>query len=188
MEKKNKGFGAACKEAVRKFLVALKRKPQMIPLVVFVLAFLVYSLNLTKFSDTTAKIQGSGMGLYGFAVMLFSMLSLVCFNNAFPHRKPTNVPMLVLMYIMIAVIMICDIQYKGAIEYAITRPDNPLVITTSLAYIAKAYNLLTTHMIILVIGIVLTILLPVYSKWIRKIRTSIEVADNGDLGNIELAE
>ena len=48
------------KEKFRKFLVSLKRKPHMIPLVVLVVAFVVYSLRLTVISNTTAKIQGSG--------------------------------------------------------------------------------------------------------------------------------
>ena len=66
-------------EFLRRFFVALKRQPAIIALVVLLIAFFQYSLNLTHISDTTAKIQGPGMGLCGFATMLFSMLSLVCF-------------------------------------------------------------------------------------------------------------
>ena len=55
------------KEKIRKFLVALKRKPHMIPLVVLGVAFLVYSMRLTLISNTTAKIQGPGMGLCGWS-------------------------------------------------------------------------------------------------------------------------
>ena len=36
-------------------------------------------------------------------------------------------------------------------------------------------------------GIVLTLLLPVYSKWLRKIKTSIDVGDNGDLEAIDIS-
>ena len=50
-------------EFFRKILVSLKRRPQMIPFLVLIISFLVYSLNLTHISDTTAKIQGVGMGL-----------------------------------------------------------------------------------------------------------------------------
>ena len=35
-------------------------------------------------------------------------------------------------------------------------------------------------------GLVLT--LPVYSKWIRKIKTSVEVEGNADMGKIEISE
>ena len=84
-------------EFFRKFLVSLKRKPHMIPLVIMVLGFVYYSFNLTQISNTTALINGPHMGLTEFATMLFSTLSLVCFLNSFPHRKKTNIPMLVLM-------------------------------------------------------------------------------------------
>jgi hypothetical protein len=112
------------KESFRKLLVSLKRRPHMIPLLVFALAFLVYSLNLMNISDTTAKIQGKGMGLCGFATMLFSMLSLVCFLNAFPYRKKTNIPMLILMLVMVGLVIYCDIYYGGAITRATTRAEN----------------------------------------------------------------
>ena len=52
-------------EFLRKKLVSLKRKPQVIALAVLAVAFVYYSLNLTKISNTTAKIQGPGMGLSG---------------------------------------------------------------------------------------------------------------------------
>ena len=42
------------KEFFRKRMVALKRKPQMIALVVLGIAFVYYSLNLTHVSNTTA--------------------------------------------------------------------------------------------------------------------------------------
>ena len=88
------------KEFFRKQIVNLKRSPQNIPLVVLVVAFLVYSLNLTYISHTTSRIQGSGMGLYGFITMLLSMLSFVCFFNSFPRRKKPNMPMLILMFFL----------------------------------------------------------------------------------------
>lgn len=47
-----KGF----KEWLRKKVVALKRSPQTIGLIAYIIAFLYYALNLTSFSDTTAKI------------------------------------------------------------------------------------------------------------------------------------
>ena len=71
-------------EMLRKFIVSLKRKPQNIAMAALVVSFLVYSLNLTSISNTTAKIQGGGMGFTGFCTMLFSILSFVCFLNAFP--------------------------------------------------------------------------------------------------------
>lgn len=174
------------KEFFRKKMVGLKRKPQTIALVVLVVAFLYYSLNLTQISNTTAKVQGPGMGLSGFVTMLFSILSLVCFMNAFPHRKKVNIPMLVLMFIMIGVIIYCDIYYGGRITNAITRADNPIDPTGANSYITNAQNMLKVHMIILIIGAGLTALLPVYAPLLKKVNTSIEVAGNEDMAALDL--
>ena len=175
------------KEMIRKFLVALKRRPQMIPLAVFVIAFLVYSLNLSQVSDTTAKLQSSGMGLAGFCVMLFSMLSYLTFTNAFPYRKKVNVPMLVLTFVLDAIIIFADVFYLGAIDAVQNDPLKAVVVNTETAYIAYAQYYLNIHIIILVIGVVLTALLPVYSKWLRKINTNIDVGGNGDMAAIDLS-
>ena len=182
-----KRIGAGLKEAWRKFLVAIKRRPQMIPLTALVIAFLVYSLNLMHVSDTTAKIQGAGMGLSGFCTMLFSMLSMVCFMNAFPYRKKVNKPMLILMFVMLGVVIFSDVYYLGRIDAALTRAANPITITASTFYIAYAQWYIRMHIIILAVAIVLIILLPVYSKLIRKIKTSVEVTDNGAMDEIELS-
>lgn len=187
MEKKNKGFAAGVKEACRKFLVSLKRRPQMIPLAALVIAFLEYSLHLTVISNTTAKIQGAGMGLCGFATMLFSILSMVTFGNAFPHRKKVNIPMLVLMFVMFAIIIFADVNYLNAIYYAVMREENPIAVTTNTIYIAYAEYYIRTHIMILGVSIALIVLLPVYSKWIRKIKTSIEVEDNGGMAAIDIS-
>jgi len=174
------------KEFFRKKMVGLKRKPQTIALVVLAVAFFYYSLNLTQISNTTAKVQGAGMGLAGFVTMLFSMLSLVCFLNAFPHRKKTNIPMLVLMFLMVGIIIYCDIYYGGRITNAITRADNPIDPTGVNSYITTAQNMLKVHMVILIIGAALTALLPVYTPLLRKINTSIEVAGNEEMAALDL--
>ena len=175
------------KEFWRKRLVSLKRKPHMIPLVVMAIAFLYYSLNLTHISDTTARIQGQGMGLAGFATMLFSMLSLVCFLNAFPHRKKVNIPMLALMFLMLGVIIYCDIFYGGCITRAVTRENNPIDPTGINGYISKAATMLRVHRIILIVGAALVALLPVYAPMLRRINTSIDVAGNHEMGAIDIS-
>lgn len=175
------------KERRRKFLVAIKRRPQMIPLAVLVAAFVFYSLNLMHISDTTARIQGPGMGLAGFATMLFSMLSFMCFLNAFPYRKKPNIPMMVLMFAMLGIVIFADAYYISTIWAAISRPENPIVVTENTIYIAYAEYYLRIHIGILAAAIVLTALLPVYSKWLRKITTSVDVGDNGDLEAIDIS-
>jgi hypothetical protein len=183
MIKKNGGV----KEFFRKKIVTLKRKPQLIPLVVLGIAFLVYSLNLTQVSNTTAKIQLAGMGLSGFCTMLFSMLSFVCFLNAYPHRKKTNIPMLVLMFVMLGVLIVCDTFYMGQITKAITRAEHPIVVDASTAYITAAYDMLGVHRIIIGIGAVLTLLVPVLRKALKKINTSLPVEEGTQMGEILLS-
>lgn len=184
--KETKNTPSHMPEFLRKLIVSLKRKPDVIGLLVFAVGFVYYSLNLTHISDTTAKIQGSGMGLCGFATMLFSMLSMVCYLNAFPRRKKPVIPMIVLMAVMVCIIIFCDNYYMGLIAAALTRPDNPIIIDKNTVYIAQAYNVLSSHMAFEIAGAVITALLPVYSKLLRKINTSITVEDNGKLGAIDI--
>ncbi len=175
------------KERFRKFLVSLKRKPHMIPLVVLAIAFLAYSLRLTVISNTTAKLQGQGMGLCGFITMLFSMLGLVSFGRAFPHRKPVNKMMLCLTFVLFAAVIIADIKYIGLVNNALTRTENAIEVTAATSYITESVTLLRVHLGILAAGLALTALLPLYTPLIRKIRTNILVESNGEMGTLELS-
>ena len=186
MKKGRKNGGL--KEFFRKQIVTLKRKPQTIPLLVLAIGFLVYSLNLTDVSDTTAKIQLAGMGLSGFCTMLFSLLSFVCFLNAYPHRKKTNIPILVLMFLMLAILIVCDTFYMGQISKALNRPDHPIVVDVNTQYIADAMRMLNVHRIIIAVGAVLTLLVPVLRKLLRKINTSLTIEDNGQMEALVLSE
>ena len=175
-------------EFFRKRIVALKRKPQTIPLLVLGLAFLYYSLNLTQISNTTALINGPHMGLTEFATMLFSTLSLVCFLNAFPHRKKVNVPMLVLMIVMVCGLIFCDFYYAGRITVAVTREVNRIDPTGKNSFVAAAQHMLTVHRIILIVGLALTALLPVYKPLLKKINTSINVEGSGEMSAIDISQ
>lgn len=179
---------AFLKEGLRKFIVGLKRNPSLIPLVMLFVSFLYYSLNLTHMSDTTALIQAKGMGLCQFSIMLFNLLSLVCMLNAFPRRKKANVPMVVLMFLMFGVLVYADIHYLNGIAAALANTENPITLDASTAYIAKAYNMLVTYQTMIFVTGGLVVLLPVYSKLLRKIKTSVEVEDNGEMAEIEIGD
>ncbi len=181
-------FFANIRESLRKFIVSLKRNPSSIPLVMLLVSFVFYSLNLTQMSNTTAKIQGSGMGLCQFTIMLLSLLSMVCMLNAFPKRKKANIPMLVLMFVMFAVIIYCDIHYSNAVLNALYRPQNPIKLDATNTYIPKAYNMLQTFLVLISVTAGLVVLLPVYSKLLKKINTNVAVEDNGDMAEIEISE
>lgn len=179
---------AATKESIRKLLVTIKRNPQFIPLVMMLITFLAYSLNLTAVSNTTAKIQGKGMGLSQFAIMLFSLLCMVCMLNAFPRRKKANVPMVVLTFVLITVITFCDYHYQNLIFAAVSRTENRIKITDATRYIQEAYDMLGLHMILMIVTAALVALLPVYRKLLKKINTSIALEYSEDMAEIEINE
>lgn len=179
--------GGGLKEVWRKIMVALKRRPFNIPMVALVITFLYYALHLSTISNTTAKIQGSGMGFAGFVTMLVSMLSYMVFINTFQYRKPVNKPMLALLIVMFGIIAFADIYYRNQIFAAIQRPVNPIVVTQNTIYIAYAEYYLRIHLILLAITLVLILTLPIYAKALRKVKTSIEVEDNGSLGAIDIS-
>ena len=179
---------SAVKEFFRKQIVTLKRNPQNIPMAMLLISFVYYSLNLTNMSNTTAKIQGVGMGLAQFCIMLFSLLSIVCMLNAFPSRKKPVYPMVALMFVMFGIMIYADIHFCNGIMAALTRAESPIILDVNTLYIANAYNMLQTFMILIGITAVLVLTLPIYSKWIRKINTSVDVEDNGDMAQIEISE
>ena len=188
MDKTKMSFGERVKESWRKVLVSLKHKPQTIPMLVLVITFLYYSLNLTHISHTTSMVNKFPMGLCGFVAMLFSMLALVCFMNSFPNRKPVNKPMLILMFVMLAAVVASDVVYIKTILSAATSATSTIRITPSkAAVINPALRTVWYHAIMLIISAVVTILLPVYSKWIRKIDTSIEVEAGKEMGAIGIS-
>lgn len=174
------------KEFFRKTIVSLKRNPGVIPLLMLAVSFLFYSLNLTDVSDTTAKIQSRGMGLSEFCIMLFSLLVMLCTLNAFPIRKKPNWVMVGLAVAMIALIIFCDTHYVNAIYAANRRAENPIVITDATIYILNALNMLKTHRIMMGISAALVVLLPVYSKLLKMINTTVEIEDNSSMGEIEI--
>ena len=186
-KKTKTNFKAWIKEKVRKFLVALKKNPQAIPLVALCVSFLQYSLNLTDISNTTAKIQGANMGLSAFVSMLFMILSFVCMLNAFPKRQKPKVPMVILMIALYGAIIFSNIHYLSRIDAAIYRAENPIQITTATIYIYNAYNTISINIVLVAITIALVVLEPVIAKLLKKINTSIEVEGSGDIGAIDIS-
>lgn len=176
-----------CKEAVRRFFVMLKKKPDLIPIAALAVSFLIYSLNLTSISNTTAKIYGAHMGLCSFVTMLFMMLSFVCMLGAYPKRQKPKWVMIALMTVMYLVVIAADVLYYIRIETALTRAQNPIKITESTMYIWEAQNLMVMHIVSVAVVIAMMYLEPVLAKLIKKINTSVEVESN-DVGEIELSE
>ena len=176
------------KEAVRKFFVSLKRSPQNIIFAVMIISFLIYSFNLTSIANTTTRINSPNMGQCEFAGMLLSILSFVCFLRSFPKRQKANKLMLGLMVFMLAAIVFADAVYALRIDQALTRAESPITITRDTVYIWYARNVMETHIVLTCVSILLIATLPLYSKLIRKINTSIDVEGNEDIAAIDISE
>jgi hypothetical protein len=186
---KNKlGFGAWCKEKVRKFLVALKKNPQAVPLLALCAAFLQFSLNLTNISNSTAKIQGKNMGLSAFVVMLFLILSFVCMLNAFPKRQKPKLTMIAVMLVLYTAVILMDLNYAKCINLALNREISPIVITKETEYIKSALSTVKTNVILVAVTVICVLLEPVFAKLFKKINTSIDVEGSGDIQSIDISE
>ena len=175
-------------EFVRKMLVSLKKNPQLIPLLALTLSFLVYSLNLTSISNTTAKIYGAHMGLCSFVAMLFSILSYVCMFSAYPKRQKPNKLMIALMLVMYAVIIFVDSYYFMRIQAAITRTASPIKITKATAYISTSKVVLIVHIVTIVITMACVVLEPVFAKMLKKINTSVEIEASAEIAEIDISD
>jgi hypothetical protein len=185
---KNKlGFGAWCKEKVRKFLVALKKNPQAVPLLALCAAFLQFSLNLTNISNSTAKIQGKNMGLSAFVVMLFLILSFVCMLNAFPKRQKPKLTMIAVMLVLYTAVILMDLNYAKCINLALNREISPIVITKETEYIKSALSTVKTNVILVAVTVICVLLEPVFAKLFKKINTSIDVEGSGDIQSIDIS-
>ena len=179
-----KKLGASIKEFFRKKVVSLKRNPKLVPLVILLFGFVYYSLNITAISETTLQLQlpGKHMGLTAFALMLLSLLCIVCLMNAFPRRKKVNIPMLAIGVVMVGVIIFCDIHYTNCVYYWWSTQERRF------DYVTKAYNAINTHMVITIIGLAAVALMPLYTKLLGKINTRVDLEDNGNMDAIELSE
>lgn len=183
--------GRGFKEFIRKFLVSLKRKPQNIALFVLLVGFVFFSLNLTSISDTTALINTDNMGQCEFAMMLFSILSFVVFLRTFPKRQKVKIPMLILTFLFLGIVVFADVVYLLRISDALTREENRIIInyeTGQNLFIANAWSTLITFLIFMAVVVVLLAALPLYSKLLRKINTSIDVEGNTNMTTVDISE
>ena len=96
--------------------------------------------------------------------------------------------MLTLMFLMLFGLIFCDTYYAARITQAITRADHPIVIEANTMYIEKAYTVLMIHRVIVAAGAILTMLVPVLGKMLKKVNTSLVVEENADMEAITLSE
>ncbi len=182
------------KEFVRKFFVSLKRSPHNIAMFMMLVTYVFYSLNLTKISNTTAYIGRANMGQCQFVAMLLGILSFVSFLRAFPRREKPKLVMIILTILMLAASTFVEFVYAYRITSALNDPVHPIVIrgadgnlNDAGKAILSAQPIVSVHIILLLICIVLIVALPVYSKLLKKINTSIDVAGNENMSAIDVS-
>lgn len=187
-------FKAAFKEWCRKRVVALKVKPQIIPLVVMAFTTIYFMLVLftiskaVQFSSTNENT--TACGICTFITTLLSLLYLVSYLNAFPKRKKPNIFFIVLVGVMIAGQLACDVVYYVQMINCINSIPENLIGDTMDAACREAQPYIIGHIVLLGISSVVFALLPVYSKLIRKIDTSVklESATENMNGKIDIQE
>lgn len=165
---------AKFKEWLRKKIVSLKRSPQMIALVFLLASTVFFMLGLYVISQAVYKVFSESTtkatGICTFITTLLSLLVLVSFLNAFPKRKKPNIMFIVLVYLMIAGMIVCDIVYY-------VQMSNCLATSTGENYrlVNAAQPFAIVHIVLLGISAIVFALLPVYSKLINKIDTSVKL-------------
>lgn len=182
-------FGAKVKEWCRKQTVSLKRAPQRIPLVILAITTIYFMLVLFPLSNAlnacNAAVDASG--ICQFICTLLSLLVLVSFLNAFPKRKKPNIFFIVLVFVMIAGMIACDLVIYFETQNYLAGST---VTEADLAAISPIHPLLIGHVVLLGVSAVIFALLPVYAKLINKINTKVvlESATENMQGEIDIQE
>ena len=186
---KKGGFGAKVKEWCRKQIVSLKRAPQKIALLVLAVTTIYFMLVLYPLSAALSACNQAvdASGICQFIVTLLSLLVLVSFLNAFPKRKKANIFFIVLVFVMIAGMIACDLViYFETMAYLADLSET----STSYATISPIHPLLIGHVVLLGVSALIFALLPVYAKLINKINTKVELesATENMRGEIDIQE
>ena len=183
--KPKKDRKAAAKEWFRKKIVSLKRAPHMIALICYLATTVYFMLVLFCFSQAIDKGANEisvapATGICIFITTLLSLLVLVSYLNAFPKRKKPNIAFIILVFVMVAGMVGCDIGYYVQMTNLADR----------YVEVAKAQPYLIIHLVLLGISTVVFALLPVYKKLIQKIDTSVvlESATENMQGQIDIQE
>lgn len=187
---KGKKVGAAVKEWFRKQTVKLKRNTKIIPQVYLVIIMFLWLVWLFTFSQTVSESKSAEwIGLLVFVITLFSILAVALFGSAFPKRKKTNIVMLVLLFVFLAIIITCSILYYFQAGSYIDAQGYTDAEKAAKPYLYKSLTLSIVTAVLYGVGIVLLATLPLYTKLIKKINTR-KVLESSQLsdGTIDTSE
>lgn len=178
-----KSFAAGVKEWFRKLIVKLKRKTQLIPLVLTLITSFVFLCMIGTFSQLVEINTGiSSLGIAMFVSTLASILVLPLFLNAFPKNKKPVIAFIVAVFVVYALIIAMDLVFL--LNMMNFFRDNDAAIRAgeesakNLALFDKSKLSLIVHVVLVGICVVVFALLPVYKKAINKINTKKVVESN----------
>lgn len=180
------------KEWCRKKIVGLKRAPQNIPLIILLattIYFMLVLFNISQAINASAS-ETKATGICLFVTTLLSLLSLVSFLNAFPKRKKPNIFFIVLVFVMVAVQIVCDVVYYIQMQDCLAGINNPET-STMYATVNSAQPYVIGHIVMLGVSAVIFALLPLYKMLINKINTKVELesaTENMSAGSIDIEE
>lgn len=185
----------ALKERGRKFIVKLKRRPMNIGLFVLAISTIVILCSLGSISQLGLEngYQNEMQGLCIFVVVLFGILVLLLYMNAFPKRskKPKWVMYALTIVFMVVII---GIDLYLFIIWGINRTKD-LSGKVPNAYLNRinsfyfdAVNSVLAHAILVGISLVLMVLSPVIGKLLNKINTKVNLEESQLKNEIEVEE
>lgn len=184
---------APLRENGRRFVLRLKISPHLIPLAVDLVAFIIFSFNLTDLASGAGFANVKNLGFYVFISMLLSILSLVIFINTFPKRKKINKIMLILLVLFLCIIILCNVLYRVGLdkpfnEGLIDWDDTSMVPPAARAAIIVARKTISVDVALLAITLVLLATYPLYRKLLKKIDTSVELSSGASLTSFDKIE
>ncbi len=182
-------IGQKFKNFGRKIVVKLKYHPNILPLLVMVIGFIVFSLGYSNVSVATIRINRANMGLYIFASYLLSILSMVCLMNAFPRREKVKIPFLVLAIVMVVAVIVFQVLYLLILNgvFAEVAAGSYKLNKDIVKPVISARNVILTYIIIEAVVLVLILLIPVIKKLLSKVNTRVQINENENISSIDIS-
>lgn len=166
---------------ITKMIVNLKRKPQVIPMILLCISCAVYTFNLTAHSNAAIYVSNQIIALYVFILTLCSMLTIFSYMSAYKKGK-VFWPMMIVALLMLAIQIGLDIACHQIYFYEVFYRENPVPLTDD---VAKAINGTVMHLVMLGISTLAVVLLPFYHKLILRIPTQVTDEEGDNLGEDE---
>ena len=152
-----------------------------------VISCLLFNLNLEDYSRTTLALLMDSMGLTLFAISLFSYLSIVTYLSAYPKRQKPRYVKIILSVLMIAGSIVLELYYYHLIIEKTEIGPAIIQITADKQFIVAAKQYSIIHVILLSVTLLLMLTLPIYSKWIKKINTTVQLEES-QVNNVQVEE